>query len=45
MIDTKPIDEWLARYLGAWTTDDAEEIAGLFTGDVRYFTVSCSPDS
>jgi hypothetical protein len=38
MIDTKPIDEWLARYRGAWTTDYAEEIAALFTPNARYFT-------
>jgi uncharacterized protein (TIGR02246 family) len=38
MIDTTRIDEWLARYRNAWASDDPDEIASLFTADVRYFT-------
>jgi hypothetical protein len=38
MIDTARIDEWLARYRSAWASDDPDEIAGLFSADVRYFT-------
>jgi ketosteroid isomerase-like protein len=38
MIDTLQIDDWLARYRLAWSTDDREQIATLFTDDVRYFT-------
>ena len=37
MIDTRQIDEWLAKYRAAWSTDAPEDIAGLFTGDVRYY--------
>jgi uncharacterized protein (TIGR02246 family) len=37
MIDTTRIDEWLERYTSAWTTDDPEEVARLFTDDVRYY--------
>ena len=38
MIDTARIDDWLAQYRRAWASDDPEEIAGLFTADVQYFT-------
>jgi ketosteroid isomerase-like protein len=38
MIDTTSIDDWLARYRHAWSTDDPEEIAALFTADILYFT-------
>ena len=38
MIDETRIRDWLAAYRHAWTTDDPEEIASLFTDDVRYFT-------
>jgi len=36
MIDTADIDRWLERYQAAWHTDDRQEIAALFTDDVRY---------
>jgi hypothetical protein len=42
MIDTAPIDEWLGRYCAAWKTDDRDEIAALFTAEVRYFTTPYS---
>ena len=38
MIDTTQIDEWLAGYRHAWTTNDREDIARLFTDDIRYYT-------
>jgi ketosteroid isomerase-like protein len=38
MIDTSRIDAWLARYRAAWASADREDIARLFTDDVRYFT-------
>ena len=38
MLDTSQIDRWLRDYQVAWASDDSAEIAGLFTGDVRYFT-------
>ena len=38
MIDTRQIDEWLALYRRAWTTDSPDEIARLFTEDVRYYS-------
>lgn len=38
MIDRAPIEDWLERYRRAWSSDAAEDIAGLFTRDVRYFT-------
>ena len=38
MIDENPIREWLAAYRRAWTTDDPQDVARLFSGDVRYFT-------
>lgn len=37
MIDTTRIDEWLELYTSAWTSDDPEEVARLFTDDVRYY--------
>lgn len=44
MIDEDPIEDWLRRYREAWTSDAAEDIAGLFTRDVRYFTAPyCEP--
>jgi hypothetical protein len=38
MIDTMRIGEWLDRYREAWRTDSPDDVAGLFTDDVRYFT-------
>jgi ketosteroid isomerase-like protein len=38
MIDEIRIRDWLAAYRHAWTTDDKQEVARLFTDDVRYFT-------
>ena len=38
MIDEPRIRDWLAAYRHAWTTDDRQEVARLFTDDVRYFT-------
>jgi len=38
MLDTTAIDAWLEQYRHAWKTDAEEDVAWLFTGDVRYFT-------
>ena len=38
MIDEIRIRDWLAAYRHAWSTDDPEEVAALFSEDVRYFT-------
>lgn len=38
MLDTTAIDEWMALYRTAWTTDDRDDVARLFTDDVRYYT-------
>jgi ketosteroid isomerase-like protein len=38
MIDETRIRDWLAAYRHAWSTDDPDEIATLFSEDVRYFT-------
>ncbi|PPI02712.1 hypothetical protein C5C95_00450 [Rathayibacter sp. AY1B7] len=35
MID---IESWIARYEKAWATDDAADVAALFTEDAEYFT-------
>ena len=43
MIDTADIDRWLERYQAAWHTDDRQEIAALFTDDVRYLTAPYRP--
>jgi len=43
MIDTTDIDRWLERYQAAWHTGDRQEIASLFTDDVRYFTAPHRP--
>lgn len=32
------IDDWLAAYRRAWKTDAPEDVAALFTEDVRYST-------
>jgi uncharacterized protein (TIGR02246 family) len=32
------VDEWMQRYVQAWSTDDPEDIGALFTEDARYFT-------
>jgi ketosteroid isomerase-like protein len=38
MIDEARIRDWLAAYRRAWSSDDPQEVAALFTDDVRYFT-------
>jgi len=37
------IDEWLEGYIAAWRSDDAEEIAALFTEDAHYYTTPYRP--
>ena len=34
---TEPINQWLDAYQAAWSTDDANAVAALFTEDARYF--------
>jgi hypothetical protein len=38
MVDTTSIVEWLDLYRSAWSSDDPEEVARLFTEDVKYYT-------
>ena len=38
MIQEARINDWLAAYRRAWTTDDPAEVARLFTRDALYFT-------
>ena len=37
MIDETRIRDWLAAYHHAWTTDDPQEVARLFTDDVLFY--------
>jgi ketosteroid isomerase-like protein len=37
MIDETRIRDWLAAYHHAWTTDDPEEVARLFTDDILFY--------
>jgi uncharacterized protein (TIGR02246 family) len=37
-MESKDVDAWVDRYLRAWTTNDPEHIADLFTEDARYYT-------
>ena len=32
------IEEWVQGYVKAWTSDEPEDIAALFTEEARYFT-------
>ena len=38
MFDATRIQDWLAAYRHAWTTDDRQEVARLFSDGARYFT-------
>ncbi|MDQ3991559.1 MAG: nuclear transport factor 2 family protein [Actinomycetota bacterium] len=31
------VEAWVKRYVRAWTTNDPDDIAGLFTEEARYF--------
>jgi SnoaL-like domain len=35
-MDRSDLEDWLARYRRAWTTDDPADIAALFTEDASY---------
>jgi len=43
MIDETRIRDWLSAYRHAWSTDDPEEVAALFSEDVRYSTAPYRP--
>ena len=43
MSTAAPIDEWMAAYLRAWSTNDAADIRALFTEDAEYFTAPFRP--
>jgi ketosteroid isomerase-like protein len=43
MIDETRIRDWLSAYRHAWSSDDPDEVAALFTPDVRYFTAPYRP--
>jgi tRNA (guanine37-N1)-methyltransferase len=38
MTDRAAIDDWVRRYVGAWESNDPEEIRSLFTEDAAYYT-------
>lgn len=33
---TTPIEQWMARYVSAWRTNDPAEVGALFTADATY---------
>lgn len=39
MTDRDAVRQWMDRYLRAWTTNEADDVAVLFTEDARYFTL------
>jgi ketosteroid isomerase-like protein len=43
MIEETRIRDWLAAYRHAWSSDDPDEVAALFSPDVRYFTAPYRP--
>ncbi|MGH2652715.1 MAG: hypothetical protein ACRDHK_16070 [Actinomycetota bacterium] len=44
-MENKDVQAWLDGYIGAWKTNDPEDIGRLFTDDARYHTViRLSPD-
>jgi len=38
MTERAAVEDWLGRYVHAWTSNDANEIGALFTDDAEYFT-------
>jgi uncharacterized protein (TIGR02246 family) len=43
MIDRDAVRRWVDDYLRAWTTNDADHVAALFSEDARYFTLPTRP--
>jgi hypothetical protein len=37
-MERQDLDRWIDSYLGAWASNDPEEIAALFTEEAVYFT-------
>ena len=37
-MDRKDVEAWIEGYKRAWTTNDPEDIGGLFTDDAAYYT-------
>ncbi len=37
-MDARQLEEWVAGYVRAWTTNDPGDIGRLFAEDARYFT-------
>jgi hypothetical protein len=37
-MELSPLQEWIDRYVEAWTSNDAEAIGALFTDEARYYT-------
>ena len=35
--------EWIERYIGAWNSNDPDEIGALFTDDALYYTEPFTP--
>lgn len=44
MTDRATVDDWLQRYLTAWTTNESSDIAGLFAEDAEYHEVGYDTD-
>jgi tRNA (guanine37-N1)-methyltransferase len=38
MTERAAVEDWIGRYVRAWSSNDPEEIGGLFTEDADYFT-------
>ena len=43
MIDRAAVRRWVDGYLQAWSTNDPDELAALFTEDARYWTLPTRP--
>jgi uncharacterized protein (TIGR02246 family) len=37
-VNLDDVEAWVDRYVRAWTSNDPEDIEGLFTDEARYFT-------
>jgi len=37
-MDRPALEDWVARYVRAWESNDPDDIRGLFTEDARYYT-------
>jgi uncharacterized protein (TIGR02246 family) len=37
-VERKDIERWVGEYVRAWSSNDPEDIGGLFTDDANYYT-------